>query len=147
MAEAIIGPLVGRLQEVAVGEARALVGVNADIHRLRDKLMWLQAFLREADTRRRAVTDEVTRVWTLQTRDAVFDAEDALDHYHLHVDMSRYNIKGLSHMHAYICNNYARQCNHIEQSDHGPTTHKLKLMAGWLRTFCSEGTQGGFVLL
>ncbi|CAD6268757.1 unnamed protein product [Miscanthus lutarioriparius] len=90
MAEAIIGPLVGRLQEVAVGEARALVGVNADIHRLRDKLMWLQAFLREADTRRRAVTDEVTRVWTLQTRDAVFDAEDALDHYHLHVDMSRY---------------------------------------------------------
>jgi len=90
MAEAIIGPLVGRLQEVAVGEARALVGVNADIHRLRDKLMWLQAFLREADTRRRAVTDEVTRVWTLQTRDAVFDAEDALDHYHLHVDLSRY---------------------------------------------------------
>jgi len=92
MAEAIIGPLVGRLHEVAVGEARALVGVNADIHRLRDKLMWLQAFLREADTRRRAVTDEITRVWTLQTRDAVFDAEDALDHYHLHVDKSRYYV-------------------------------------------------------
>jgi len=92
MAEAIIGPLVGRLQEVAIGEARALVGVNADIHRLRDKLMWLQAFVREADTRRRAVSDEITRVWTLQTRDAVFDAEDALDHYHLHVDKSRYYV-------------------------------------------------------
>ncbi|OEL30424.1 putative disease resistance RPP13-like protein 2 [Dichanthelium oligosanthes] len=90
MAEAIIGPLVGRLQEVAVGEARVLVGVNTDIHRLRDKLMWLQAFLREADTRRRAVSDEITRVWTQQTRDAVFDAEDALDHYHLRVDNSRY---------------------------------------------------------
>lgn len=90
MAEAIIGPLVGRLQEVAVGEARVLVGVNTDIHRLRDKLMWLQAFLREADTRRRSVSDEITRVWTQQTRDAVFDAEDALDHYHLRVDKSRY---------------------------------------------------------
>ncbi|CAL4893050.1 unnamed protein product [Urochloa decumbens] len=90
MAEAIIGPLVGRLQEVAVGEARVLFGVNTDIHRLRDKLMWLQAFLREADTRRRAVSDEITRVWTQQTRDAVFDAEDALDHYHLHVDKARY---------------------------------------------------------
>ncbi|RLN29764.1 hypothetical protein C2845_PM05G17260 [Panicum miliaceum] len=89
MAEAIIGPLVGRLQEVAVGEARVLVGVNTDIHRLRDKLMWLQAFLREADTRRRSVSDEITRVWTQQTRDAVFDAEDALDHYHLRVDKSR----------------------------------------------------------
>ncbi|KAL6643446.1 hypothetical protein ACP70R_018212 [Stipagrostis hirtigluma subsp. patula] len=90
MAEAIIGPLVGTLQEIAVGQARALVGVNADIQRLRDKLMWLQAFLREADTRRRAVTDEVTKVWQLQTRDAVFDAEDALDHYHLRLAKSRY---------------------------------------------------------
>ncbi|XP_062203562.1 putative disease resistance RPP13-like protein 2 [Phragmites australis] len=90
MAEAIIGPLVGRLQEIAVGEARALVAVNTDIQRLRDKLMWLQAFLREADTRRRAVSDEITRVWMQQTRDAVFDAEDALDHYHLHLAKSRY---------------------------------------------------------
>ncbi|KAB8105512.1 hypothetical protein EE612_039423 [Oryza sativa] len=84
MAEAIVGPLVGRLQELALGQARALVGVNADIQKLKDKLMWLQAFLREADAKRRAVSDEVTKVWVLQTRDAVFDAEDALDHYYLH---------------------------------------------------------------
>uniref|UniRef100_A0A0D9WZ63 AAA+ ATPase domain-containing protein n=1 Tax=Leersia perrieri TaxID=77586 RepID=A0A0D9WZ63_9ORYZ len=90
MAEAIVGPLVGRLQELALGEARALVGVNDDIQKLRDKLMWLQAFLREADAKRRAVSDEVTKVWVLQTRDAVFDAEDALDHYYLQLDKSRY---------------------------------------------------------
>ncbi|KAL6854372.1 hypothetical protein ACP4OV_019275 [Aristida adscensionis] len=90
MAEAIIGPLVGTLQEIAVGQARAVLGVNDDIQRLRDKLMWLQAFLREADTRRRAVSDEVTKVWQLQTRDAVFDADDALDHFHLQVAKSRY---------------------------------------------------------
>nr|AAL58237.1 putative disease resistance protein [Oryza sativa Japonica Group]ABF96253.1 hypothetical protein LOC_Os03g26250 [Oryza sativa Japonica Group] len=90
MAEAIIGPLVWRLQEMAVGQARALVSVNDDIVRLRDRLMWLQAFLREADAKRRAVSDEVNKVWLLQTRDAVFDAEDALDHFYLRVDMSRY---------------------------------------------------------
>uniref|UniRef100_A0A0E0Q8N6 Disease resistance N-terminal domain-containing protein n=1 Tax=Oryza rufipogon TaxID=4529 RepID=A0A0E0Q8N6_ORYRU len=89
MAEAIVGPLVGRLQELALGQARALVGVNADIQKLKDKLMWLQAFLREADAKRRAVSDEVTKVWVLQTRDAVFDAEDALDHYYLQLDKSR----------------------------------------------------------
>ncbi|KAF0908214.1 hypothetical protein E2562_023839 [Oryza meyeriana var. granulata] len=89
MAEAIVGLLVGRLQELALSEARALVGVNADIQKLRDKLMWLQAFLREADAKRRAVSDEVTKVWVLQTRDAVFDAEDALDHYYLQLDKSR----------------------------------------------------------
>uniref|UniRef100_A0A0E0KEC8 AAA+ ATPase domain-containing protein n=1 Tax=Oryza punctata TaxID=4537 RepID=A0A0E0KEC8_ORYPU len=90
MAEAIIGPLVWRLQEMAVGQARALVSVNDDIVRLRDRLMWLQAFLREADAKRRAVSDEVNKVWLLQTRDAVFDAEDALDHFYLRVDMSRF---------------------------------------------------------
>jgi hypothetical protein len=90
MAEAIIGPLVGRLHDLAISEARALVAVNDDMQKLRDKLMWLQAFLRVADAKRRAVADEITKVWLHQTRDAVFDAEDALDHFYRKVDMSRY---------------------------------------------------------
>ncbi|XP_062189611.1 putative disease resistance RPP13-like protein 2 [Phragmites australis] len=90
MAEAIIGPLVGKLQELAVSEARALVAVNDDIRSLRDKLMWMQAFLRDADPRRRVVPDEASRVWLHQTRDAAFDAEDAVDQYFLLVDLSRY---------------------------------------------------------
>ncbi|CAN6330912.1 unnamed protein product [Urochloa humidicola] len=90
MAEAIIGPLVGKLQELAVSEARALVAVNDDIRSLRDKLMWMQAFLRDADPRRRVVPDEASRVWLHQTRDAAFDAEDAVDEYFLLVDLSRY---------------------------------------------------------
>ncbi|CAM0876942.1 unnamed protein product [Alopecurus aequalis] len=89
MADALIGPLVGRLQELALSQARALVAVNKDIRRLRDKLMFLQAFLREADAKRHVFSDEITRVWLQQTRDAVFDAEDAVDHYYLQVDMSR----------------------------------------------------------
>ncbi|VAH37031.1 unnamed protein product [Triticum turgidum subsp. durum] len=90
MADALIGPLVGRLQELALSQARALVAVNKDIRRLRDKLMFLQAFLREADAKRHLFSDEITRVWLQQTRDAVFDAEDAVDHYYLQVDMSRW---------------------------------------------------------
>ncbi|CAD6258305.1 unnamed protein product [Miscanthus lutarioriparius] len=88
MAEAIIGPLVVKLQELAVSEARALVAVNDDIRSLRDKLMWMQAFLRDADPRRRIVPDEASRVWLHQTRDAAFDAEDAVDQYFLLVDLS-----------------------------------------------------------
>ncbi|CAM0958983.1 unnamed protein product [Alopecurus aequalis] len=90
MADAIIGPLVGRLHELAVSEARTLVAVNKDIRRLRDKLVWLQALVCEADARRRSDPNELTRVWLQQTRDAVFDAEDAVDHYYIQVDMSRY---------------------------------------------------------
>uniref|UniRef100_M8AWL7 Disease resistance N-terminal domain-containing protein n=1 Tax=Aegilops tauschii TaxID=37682 RepID=M8AWL7_AEGTA len=95
MADALIGPLVGRLQELALSQARALVAVNKDIRRLRDKLMFLQAFLREADAKRHLFSDEITRVWLQETRDAVFDAEDAVDHYYLQVDMSR-QVLGLS---------------------------------------------------
>lgn len=73
MAEVIIGPLLVRLQELALSEARKLVAVNDDIRRLRDKLMWLQAFLREADARRHVFSNDFTRVWLEQTRDAVFD--------------------------------------------------------------------------
>ncbi|KAJ1265648.1 hypothetical protein BS78_08G092600 [Paspalum vaginatum] len=93
MAEAIIGPLVGRLHELAVGEARALAAVDDDVQKLRDRLMWLQAFILEADARRRAVSDEITKVWLVQTRDAVFDAEDALDHFYMRVDMNRFPIR------------------------------------------------------
>ncbi|CAL4980812.1 unnamed protein product [Urochloa decumbens] len=90
MAEAIVGPLVGKLQEMAVSEAKALVAVNDDIRGLRDRLMWMQAFLRHADPRRRDTSDELIRVWLKQTRDVAFDAEDAIDDYSLKVDLSRY---------------------------------------------------------
>ncbi|KAL5197230.1 hypothetical protein ABZP36_000742 [Zizania latifolia] len=89
MLEAIIGPLVGRLQELAWREASALIEVNANIQKLQDKLMWLQVFLREADAKRRGVSDEATKVWVTQTRDAVWDAEDALDHYYIQLETSR----------------------------------------------------------
>lgn len=85
-----MGPLVGRLQELAMSEAWAMVAVNDDVRTLRDKLMWMQAFLREAEPRRRAKNDELIRVCLQQTRDAVFDAEDAVDQYFLQVDLSRY---------------------------------------------------------
>lgn len=90
MAEAIIGPLVGRLQELALCEARKMVSVNDDIRSLHDKLMWMQAFLHDASPQRRIRKDDLIRVYLKQTRDTVFDAEDAVDQFFLRVDLSRY---------------------------------------------------------
>uniref|UniRef100_M8AYJ5 Disease resistance N-terminal domain-containing protein n=1 Tax=Aegilops tauschii TaxID=37682 RepID=M8AYJ5_AEGTA len=88
MAEAVLGPLVGRLQELVMSEARAMVAVNEDVRSLRDKLMWMQAFLRDAEPRRRANNDELIRVCLQQTRDVVFDTEDAVDQYFFRIDLS-----------------------------------------------------------
>lgn len=90
MAEAIIGPLVGKLQDLALSEAKALVAVNGDILSLRDKLMWMQACLRHDDEQRRNTYNELIRVWVRQIRDAACDAEDAIDLFVLNVDLSRY---------------------------------------------------------
>lgn len=90
MAEAVVGSMLGKLQALAISEARTMVAVNEDIRSLRDKLMWMQAFLRDAEPRRRFQPDELIKVWLQQTRDAVFDAEDAVDQYFLQIDLSRY---------------------------------------------------------
>ena len=84
-----MGPLLGALQELVMKEAQAMVAVDDDVRNLRDKLMWLQAFLRDAEPRRRARNDELTRVCLHQIRGAVFDAEDAIDRYLLKIDLSK----------------------------------------------------------
>lgn len=90
MAEAIVGPLVSKLQELALSEGKALVAVSGDIGRLRDKLMWLLAFLQEAEPGLRAHGGQLMRVLVHQIRDAAFSAEDAIDEYSVRVDLSRY---------------------------------------------------------
>ncbi|XP_025800660.1 putative disease resistance RPP13-like protein 3 isoform X1 [Panicum hallii] len=90
MAEAVIGPLLGRIQQLVVSEGRKLAAVSEDIQSLRDKLILIQAFLWDADLRRRAMSDEFTRAWVQQIRDAVFDAQDSIDQYFFRVDLSRH---------------------------------------------------------
>ncbi|KAL6844156.1 hypothetical protein ACP4OV_025829 [Aristida adscensionis] len=88
MAEAIVGPLLGKLQDVVVSEAKALAGVSDGIHILRDKLMWLQAFVREAHLRSRHDGSQLARVLAHQMREVADEAEDAVDQFYLHLDRS-----------------------------------------------------------
>jgi hypothetical protein len=81
MAETAITAVLSKFGELASREAAVLVQVGNDIMLLRDRLEWLQAFVRDADRRRRLASDDFTRVWVRQTRDVAFDAEDALDHF------------------------------------------------------------------
>ncbi|CAL4986706.1 unnamed protein product [Urochloa decumbens] len=81
MAEAIAGRLMDNLQELALNEAKALVQVKNDIRRLRDRLVWLQAFLLEADPIRRVDGNLLTGVLVSQTRAVALDSEDAIDWY------------------------------------------------------------------
>ncbi|XP_024310387.1 putative disease resistance protein At1g50180 [Brachypodium distachyon] len=85
MAETVITSVLSKCREVAtqeiLREAKVLLQVGEDIMLLRDRLEWLQAFVRDADRKRRVGADDLTRIWVRQTRDVVFQAEDVLDEF------------------------------------------------------------------
>ncbi|KAM0891099.1 hypothetical protein ACQ4PT_026610 [Festuca glaucescens] len=90
MADAIVGPLLSKLQEVAVTEGKALAGVGDEIDRLRERLMWLHALVHETDLRSRSEGSQLVRVLARQMREVAFEAEDAVDHFILQADLSRF---------------------------------------------------------
>ncbi|CAL4888628.1 unnamed protein product [Urochloa decumbens] len=87
MAETAIAAVLSKFGELAAREAKILLEVGDDMALLRDRLEWLQAFIRDADTKRRAGTDQLTLVWVRQTRDVAFQAEDALDQFVYQADL------------------------------------------------------------
>jgi hypothetical protein len=88
MAEAIVGPLLRKLQEVVVAEAKALASVGGAIHSLGDKLMWLHALLHEIEQRRQD-NSRFREVLAWQIREVASQAEDAIDKFHTRADLYR----------------------------------------------------------
>ncbi|CAO2152810.1 unnamed protein product [Urochloa humidicola] len=87
MAETAIAAVLSKFGGLAASEAKVLLQVGDDMVVLRDRLEWLQAFLRDADHKRRTGADRLTSVWVRQTRDVAFEAEDALDEFFRKVDL------------------------------------------------------------
>ncbi|KAM0859524.1 hypothetical protein ACQ4PT_047155 [Festuca glaucescens] len=81
MAETAVIAALSKFGELAGREAKVLLQLGDEMMLLRDRLEWLQAFIRDADQKRRAGTDGLTCVWVRQTRDVAFKAEDALDQF------------------------------------------------------------------
>ncbi|KAM0920800.1 hypothetical protein ACQ4PT_007281 [Festuca glaucescens] len=81
MAETAIAAVLSKFGELVVNEAKLLAKVGDDMILLHDRLEWLQAFIRDADRKRRSGTDGLTHVWVRLTRDVTFEVEDALDDF------------------------------------------------------------------
>ncbi|XP_006662903.1 putative disease resistance RPP13-like protein 2 [Oryza brachyantha] len=102
MAETAITAVLSKFGELASREAAVLVQVGNDIMLLRDRLEWLQAFIRDGDRKRRLASDDFTRVWVRQTRDVAFEAEDALDDFFHKVDLEAQGYRGWRIWRRYI---------------------------------------------
>ncbi|KAF7105472.1 hypothetical protein CFC21_106281 [Triticum aestivum] len=87
MADAGVSAVISKLSEVASAEATALLKVDGHIRTLRQRLGYLQAVVRGADQQRRGCASELLLLWVRETREVAFDVEDAVDEFHLKVEM------------------------------------------------------------
>ncbi|KAF8673195.1 hypothetical protein HU200_048745 [Digitaria exilis] len=128
MAETAIAAVLSKFGELAASEAKVLLEVGDSMTLLRDRLEWLQAFLRDADRKRRVGTDQLTRVWVRQTRDVAFQAEDALDYYFYEV-RGRAVIMPLGFANCFFlfCPGIEGMFMHVKCYSHSHISHPLSL--------------------
>ncbi|BBH09590.1 NB-ARC domain-containing disease resistance protein [Prunus dulcis] len=79
MAEFVVSTVVEKLTDWITEEALLLEGVGDKVEQLRDKLQWMQSFLKDADAEQEK--NERFRNWVSQIREVALDAEDVIETY------------------------------------------------------------------
>ncbi|XP_058112950.1 disease resistance protein RPP8-like [Magnolia sinica] len=79
MADIAVKFVIQRLNDFLAQEAELLLGVDGKIRSLRDKLLWMDALLKDVHGNRR--DNDRVKVWVAQIREAAYDAEDVIDSY------------------------------------------------------------------
>ncbi|KAI3832429.1 hypothetical protein MKX03_020663 [Papaver bracteatum] len=76
------------LGDALTGETFFLLGIRNQVKGLRNELIRLQCFLKDADAKEQQGDDRV-RNWVKEIRDVAYDAEDVIDTFLLKVDSNR----------------------------------------------------------
>ncbi|CAJ2638722.1 unnamed protein product [Trifolium pratense] len=82
MAEAVVSFVLKKICESVVQESSLLTEVERDFNDIKDDLVSIQAFLKNADTK--AAANEGVQTWVKQLREASFRIEDVIDEYIMH---------------------------------------------------------------
>ncbi|XP_062083753.1 putative disease resistance protein At1g50180 [Humulus lupulus] len=93
MAEAVVSPVIERLGDLLLNEAKFLSGVRVQVKDAHTKLLWMRAFLKDADAHVRD-GDERVRLWVVQVRDTSYYLDDVIETYVLRV-VSKRNGRGV----------------------------------------------------
>ncbi|KAI3914413.1 hypothetical protein MKW92_025815 [Papaver armeniacum] len=85
MVDAVVSFAVEKLGNALIGESFFLLGVHSQVEGLRDELMRMQCFLKDADAKEQQ-GDEGVRNWVKEIRNIAYDAEDVIDTFIVKVD-------------------------------------------------------------
>ncbi|XP_044958391.1 putative disease resistance protein At1g50180 [Hordeum vulgare subsp. vulgare] len=78
MGEAAVRIVLANMNDLAIHETRFLCGVTLEVAFLKDELMRLQAYLKDADTKWRSGNARVA-IWRSQIRDTSYEAENVIE--------------------------------------------------------------------
>ncbi|KAI4969157.1 hypothetical protein ZWY2020_000071 [Hordeum vulgare] len=78
MGEAAVRIVLANMNDLAIHETRFLCGVTLEMAFLKDELMRLQAYLKDADTKWRSGNARVA-IWRSQIRDTSYEAENVIE--------------------------------------------------------------------
>ncbi|KAI3867745.1 hypothetical protein MKW92_017460 [Papaver armeniacum] len=87
MVDAVVAIAVKKLSDVLIGETVFLHGAHRQVEGLRDELIRMQCFLKDADGKEQG--DERVRNWVMEIRHISYDVEDIIDTFILKVGFSR----------------------------------------------------------
>ncbi|GMN60870.1 hypothetical protein TIFTF001_029954 [Ficus carica] len=87
MAETFLSPVIEKLLELLIEEAKSLKGLKRDVESLKDELEIIQPFLRDAEAKsERGEVNDAAKVWLKQIRKQAERIEDVVDEYLYHVE-------------------------------------------------------------
>jgi disease resistance protein RPM1 len=84
MAEYILMNILRKLADAAVQEALFLYGATDKLDSLQRELCWIQAFMKDAESK--CSTEERIKTWVSQVRGAAYRIEDVIDKFNAEVD-------------------------------------------------------------
>ncbi|KAK7299897.1 hypothetical protein RJT34_10726 [Clitoria ternatea] len=93
MAETAVGVVTDKLIPLLSGEVSLLKGVHSQVEWVKDELLLMQAFLKDADAKAENSTqpNHAVKAWVTQLREVAFRIEDVVDLYLLKVAKRRHH--------------------------------------------------------
>ncbi|PON65811.1 NB-ARC domain, LRR domain containing protein [Trema orientale] len=95
MAETVLTPVIDKLLQLLINEAKLFKGVHGEITSLKDELDIIQSFLKDGDSMPdRGNMDSAVKIWMKQVRELADRIEDTIDEYLHHVAQRRHHRRG-----------------------------------------------------
>ncbi|KAJ3685176.1 hypothetical protein LUZ61_014340 [Rhynchospora tenuis] len=84
MAEAIVHLVLNKLAEAVITETLRFYGAGGQLDSLQNELRWIQAFLKDAESKKNL--DHKAKTWVSEVRDMAYKIEEVIDAFMAEVD-------------------------------------------------------------